>query len=135
MGRSSLTLKFGPVSAAAPGSLYEQIVANVRREVTAGRLAPHEPLPSVRALAAGLMVSVITVKRAYEELQREGIIYGSAGLGTFVSEAGAEQTERINRADTDAAIELAIDNARAEKIDDDELLARMQAALARRREE
>jgi GntR family transcriptional regulator len=90
-------LRFGPISAAAPGPLYEQIVGAVKREVAAGRLQPGEPLPSVRTLAAELVVSIITVKRAYEELEREGILFSRQGLGTFIAESGVEETRRVKR--------------------------------------
>jgi GntR family transcriptional regulator len=80
----------GPISPAAPGTLYQQIVDGLKREVSEGRLRPGEILPSFRALAEDLLVSVITVKRAYEELEREGIIYRRQGLGTFVADRGPE---------------------------------------------
>jgi len=101
-------LRFGPISAAAPGSLYEQIVGAVKREVAAGRLLPGEPLPSVRTLAAELLVSLITVKRAYDELEREGVLYSRQGLGTFVAEAGAEETRRMKRETARAALRQAV---------------------------
>src|ERR1041385_6976791 len=78
-----------PLSAAGPGTLYQQIVDGLKREVSEGRLPAGTPLPSFRQLAEDLLVSVITVKRAYEELEREGIIYRRQGLGTFVAEAAA----------------------------------------------
>lgn len=81
-----------PLSAAGPGTLYQQIIDGLKREVSEGRLAAGAPLPSFRGLAADLMVSVITVKRAYEELEREGIIYRRQGLGTFVSSAAADRS-------------------------------------------
>jgi GntR family transcriptional regulator len=81
-----------PISAAAPGALYQQIVDGLKREVSEGRLAPGTALPSFRGLAEDLLVSVITVKRAYEELEREGIIYRRQGLGTFVSDAAGERS-------------------------------------------
>lgn len=77
-----------PISAAAPGALYEQIVTGMKREISEGRLLPGRALPSFRQLAADLMVSLITVKRAYEELEKEGIIYRRQGMGTFVAEHG-----------------------------------------------
>jgi GntR family transcriptional regulator len=85
-------LAFGPISPAAPGPLYEQVAGAVKREVAAGRLKPGEALPSLRVLAADLMVSLITVKRAYEELEREGIIYRRQGLGTFVADLGHDRS-------------------------------------------
>ncbi|HWY62576.1 MAG TPA: GntR family transcriptional regulator [Rhizomicrobium sp.] len=107
---TSRTLKIGPISPAAEGPLYEQIVAGVKREVAASRLLPGAALPSVRALAAELLVSVITVKRAYEELERGGIIFSRQGLGTFIADAGAEETRRSG---CDAARQHLRDAARA----------------------
>jgi GntR family transcriptional regulator len=85
------------VSPAAAKPLYEQIVEGIKREVSAGRLAPHTPLPSFRALAEDLLVSVITVKRAYEELERDGIIYRKQGLGTFVAESGMAKSREVKQ--------------------------------------
>ena len=82
----------GPISPAAPGTLYQQIVDGLKREVSEGRLKPGVPLPSFRVLAEDMLVSVITVKRAYEELEREGIIYRRQGLGTFVAEQGHDRS-------------------------------------------
>lgn len=82
----------GPISPAASGPLYQQIVDRLKREVSEGRLNPGAPLPSFRQLAEDLLVSVITVKRAYEELEREGIIYRRQGLGTFVAEQGHDRS-------------------------------------------
>jgi GntR family transcriptional regulator len=84
-----------PVSAAAPKPLYEQIVEGIKREISAGRLRPHTPLPSFRALAEDLLVSLITVKRAYEDLECDGIIYRKQGLGTFVSENGVSRSREM----------------------------------------
>ena len=82
----------GPISAAAGGALYQQIIDQVKREISEGRLKPGAPLPSFRLLAEELLVSVITVKRAYEELEREGIIYRRQGLGTFVADRGHDRS-------------------------------------------
>ena len=86
-----------PISSAAPGPLYQQIVDGIKREVSEGRLLPGTPLPSFRVLAEDLMVSLITVKRAYEELERGGIIHCKQGLGTFVSERGVERSREAKR--------------------------------------
>ncbi len=67
-------LLLAPISRAAPGPLYRQIVERVKREVSEGRMEPGTTLPSFRGLAEDLLVSLITVKRAYEELERDGII-------------------------------------------------------------
>jgi GntR family transcriptional regulator len=81
-----------PISAAEPGTLYRQIVEGLTREVSEGRLPAGSALPSFRSLAEELMVSVITVKRAYEELERDGIIYRRQGLGTFVSNTAVNRS-------------------------------------------
>jgi GntR family transcriptional regulator len=83
---SARRLVIPPISAAA-GNLYQQIVDGLRREISEGRLAPGTALPSFRGLAEDLLVSVITVKRAYEELEGEGLIVRRQGLGTFVAES------------------------------------------------
>ena len=92
MSDESPRLFLPPISAAAPGALYDQIVTGLKREISEGRLVPGASLPSFRQLAADLMVSLITVKRAYEELEKEGIIYRRQGLGTSVAEQGADRS-------------------------------------------
>lgn len=92
MSESPSKIYLPPISPAAPGSLYDQIVHGVKREISEGRLLPGSALPSFRQLAADLMVSVITVKRAYEELEKEGIIFRRQGLGTFIAERGADRS-------------------------------------------
>jgi GntR family transcriptional regulator len=86
-----------PISAAAPGTLYQQIVDGLRREISEGRLTPGAALPSFRALAEDLLVSVITVKRAYEDLEREGLIYRRQGLGTFVADAARDRSREVKQ--------------------------------------
>src|ERR1035437_6523106 len=88
----------GAISPAADGALYQQIVDRLKREVSEGRLAPGAALPSFRQLAEDLLVSVITVKRAYEELEREGIIFRRQGLGPFVAELGHDRSGETKRA-------------------------------------
>jgi GntR family transcriptional regulator len=97
-----------PISAAA-GPLYQQIVDGLKREISEGRLLPGAPLPSFRGLAGELAVSVITVKRAYEDLEREGIIYRRQGLGTFVSEVADARSREVK---TERARELFADGVR-----------------------
>ena len=70
--------------------IYEQISSQVRSQIISGVLAAGERLPSIRALAEGLGVSVITTKRAYSDLEAEGLIATVQGKGTFVAETGNE---------------------------------------------
>ena len=95
MSETPRRLLIGPISLATPGPLYRQIVDGLKREVSEGRLQPGAPLPSFRGLAEELLVSVITVKRAYEELERDGIIYRRQGLGTFVAEAAHDRSREV----------------------------------------
>src|SRR5215208_7797332 len=65
--------------------LYLQIMDEVRRAIVVGRLKAEDPLPSVRDLASELVINPRTVSQAYQELEREGIVYVKRGQGTFVS--------------------------------------------------
>jgi GntR family transcriptional regulator len=112
-----------PISPAAEGTLYRQIVDGVKREIAEGRLLPGEALPSFRALAEQLLVSVITVKRAYEELERDGIIYRRRGLGTFVAENGATRSRAVRREQAEELLRRALEDGRDAGLSDDELLA------------
>lgn len=67
-------------------AIYEQIVNQLKNAIVTAELQAGEALPSIRALAADLGVSVITTKRAYEELEKEGLIRSVAGKGFFVCE-------------------------------------------------
>lgn len=66
--------------------IYEQIYSQLKAQIIAGVLSPGEALPSIRALAKDLKISVITTKRAYDELESEGFLYTVAGKGCFVAE-------------------------------------------------
>ena len=65
--------------------IYDQIVAQIKRQILDGSLAEDEALPSIRSLAKDLRISVITTKRAYEELEQEGFIYTMPGKGSYVA--------------------------------------------------
>lgn len=66
--------------------IYEQISSQIKAQIIAGTLSPGEALPSIRALAKDLKISVITTKRAYDELEADGFLYTVAGKGCFVAE-------------------------------------------------
>ncbi|VGO16749.1 HTH-type transcriptional repressor YtrA [Pontiella desulfatans] len=97
MDRKSPAFQIGPITPAASGALYQQVVDGIRREIAAGRLPPETRLPSFRGLAESLMVSLITVKRAYEELEKEGIIYRKQGIGTFVADHGGAKSRESKK--------------------------------------
>jgi GntR family transcriptional regulator len=71
-------------------AIYEQIARQVRAQIISGDLQEGALLPSIRALAHDLQISVITTKRAYEELEREGLIDTVGGKGTFVAAQNPE---------------------------------------------
>ena len=64
--------------------IYEQIKNQIKEHIIAKNLKEGEPLPSIRSLARDLKISVITTKRAYEELEKEGLIYSVAGKGFYI---------------------------------------------------
>lgn len=70
--------------------IYEQICRQIKGAIAAGKLQPGEALPSIRALAKDLRISVITTKRAYEELERDGFITMVPGKGCFVAPRNLE---------------------------------------------
>lgn len=78
------------ISNASEKPIYEQIASQVKNLIMTGQLAEGEALPSMRLLAKELRISVITTKRAYEELERDGFIETAPGRGSFVSKKNME---------------------------------------------
>ena len=70
--------------------IYDQIFTQIKGHILGGELKTDEPLPSIRGLAKDLRISVITTKRAYEELERAGFIYTVPGKGSFVAAKNKE---------------------------------------------
>ncbi|MDE5891863.1 MAG: GntR family transcriptional regulator, partial [Acetatifactor sp.] len=70
--------------------LYEQIEEQIKSQIMAGELAEGDALPSMRVLAKDLKISIITTKRAYEELERDGFIVSVTGKGSFVRGINSE---------------------------------------------
>lgn len=65
--------------------IYNQIINQIKSQILSGELEEREALPSIRGLAKDLQISVITTKRAYDELEREGFIYTMPGKGSYVA--------------------------------------------------
>ncbi|MDE5768974.1 MAG: GntR family transcriptional regulator [Oscillospiraceae bacterium] len=76
--------------------IYEQICTRIKAEIISGSLKEDDPLPSIRNLAKDLRISVITTKRAYDELEREGFIYTIAAKGCFVAPQNTELLREEN---------------------------------------
>ena len=70
--------------------IYDQIFTQIKGHILSGELRPDEALPSIRGLAKDLRISVITTKRAYDELERAGYLYTVPGKGSFVAAKNAE---------------------------------------------
>lgn len=72
-------------------SIYEQIIKSIKNSIVKEEIIPGDMLPSIRALARDLGISVITTKRAYEELEKEDLIYSVQGKGFYVKEPNKEK--------------------------------------------
>ena len=78
------------ISNSSKEPIYEQITEQIKSSILTGELQEGESLPSMRRLAKDLQISVITTKRAYEELEKAGFIYSIVGKGSFVAEQNLE---------------------------------------------
>ena len=76
--------------------IYDQISGQIKAQILSGALSPGDALPSIRGLARDLRISVITTKRAYDELENEGFIYTLPGKGCFVAERSTELLREEN---------------------------------------
>lgn len=102
--------------------IYEQIARQIKAKIVGGELQPGEALPSMRLLAKDLRISVITTKRAYEELEREGFVISQTGRGSFVAPIGVEllREEQLRR--VEAHLEEAAKAAHLGNLGRDEFL-------------
>jgi len=101
------------ISNASQDPIYEQIVRQIRAQILGGELAEGDLLPSIRNLARDLQISVITTKRAYEELEREGFLNTVGGKGTFVAAQNAEFLREKKMKEVEEKLAAAVDQARA----------------------
>lgn len=76
--------------------IYDQIYTQIKNQIISGSLKEDEALPSIRNLAKDLRISVITTKRAYDELEHEGFVYTVAGKGCFVAAKNIELLREEN---------------------------------------
>ncbi len=112
------------VSQTDPRPLYLQIKEQIRHRIAVGELKPGDEIPSIRALAADARVSVITIKRAYLELELEGIIQTRQGRGSFVAE-GVRLEDTLKEQELDQHLEAALRVAALLRLTDDELAQRL----------
>lgn len=90
--------------------IYEQITSQIKAMVISGELKHGDPIPSMRALAKSLHISVITVQRAYEDLQKDGFVETTVGRGSFISAGNKdffqEEQQRIAEEHLQEAAEI-----------------------------
>lgn len=101
--------------------IYEQIKNQIKAQIVAGELKADEDLPGMRTLASDLKVSVITTKRAYNDLEQEGYIYSMPGKGSFVKKLNEEVVRENALAEIEKYFTDAMTVAKAAGIDIDEL--------------
>ena len=108
--------------------MYLQIMEQIRARIAAGDWTPGKELPSIRALAAGLNVSVITVKRAYLDLESEGVIVTRHGKGSFVADVNGLAGE-LKEEQLEGHLAQAAEIGHMLGLTPDDLAARLRRAL------
>jgi GntR family transcriptional regulator len=120
------------ISQADPRPLYLQVKEQLRHRIAVGELPAGAEIPSIRQLAADIRVSVITIKRAYLELELEGVIQTRQGRGSFVAE-NTGLDARLKEQELDQHLGAAVDVAALLNLDADELTARLRSLLRNRK--
>lgn len=92
--------------------IYTQIADQVKEQIMTGALAPGEALPSMRLLARELRISVITTKRAYEDLERDGFLENVPGKGCFVAPQNRELLREAQLRRVEERLTRAVEEAR-----------------------
>jgi GntR family transcriptional regulator len=115
------------ISEADPRPMYLQIKEQIRHRVAVGDWQAGQEIPSIRALAAAVRVSVITVKRAYIELEREGVIETHHGKGSFVAH-GVKLATGIHEQELEEHLAAALHIARLLGLSDEDLISRLRKA-------
>ena len=105
--------------------LYQQIKDQIKDAILKEELVENDPLPSIRAFANDLKVSVLTIRRVYEELEQEGFVISQVGIGTFVSASNIELLRDSRRRLVEQKMQDMIQTAKALDITKAELNAMM----------
>jgi GntR family transcriptional regulator len=114
-----------------PQPMYRQIESQLRDFILAGQLKPGTKLPTIRALADDLSCSVITTKRAYQDLENEGLILTRQGRGTVVAQIPEEKMDARRREAVEAAFSEAVSIGRRAGFTEEELREVLNQALQR----
>ena len=92
--------------------IYEQLMEQIKSEIIYSRLKENEALPSVRTLAGELRISALTVKKAYDNLEEEGLVVTVHGKGSFIAAANQELLMEERRKELEKELEAAVQKAR-----------------------
>lgn len=109
--------------------IYRQIAEQIKAQILSGALQPDTALPSIRNLAKDLRISVITTKRAYDELEQEGFVYTIAGKGCFVAPLNLELVKEENLKKIESHLQEAARLATACQLSGEELLTMLRILL------
>lgn len=109
------------VSNTSEQPLYQQIKNQIRTALMRGELKEGDPLPSIRALATHLSVSVLTIRRVYDDLEREGYVISRAGRGTFVAPCSEDLLRETRLREVEQQALAAVTAARALGVTREEL--------------
>ena len=109
------------ISNSSNDPIYLQIVNQIKAMIMSGELSPGDALPSMRNLAMQMRVSLITTKRAYEELERDGFIETYTGKGSFVKAQNAELLKEESLRQAEEYLQKAVDKAKISGITYNEL--------------
>ena len=102
--------------------IYDQVFSQIKSQIMNGTLTEDEALPSIRNLSKDLRISVITTKRAYDELEREGFVYTIAGKGCFVAPKNLDLLREQNLKLIEEYLEKAIKLASASNLGKEDLI-------------
>ena len=102
--------------------IYEQIFVQIKNLILKGDLSEGDSLPSMRVLAKELRISVITTKRAYEELERNGLIVSLTGKGSFITGTNIDLIKEENLKNIEISIQDIVDNAKTYDLSLNELI-------------
>jgi len=109
------------ISNSSQDPIYEQIVKQIKNMIIRGELAENEMLPSIRSLARDLQISVITTKKAYEELEKDGYIATVQGKGSFVAAQNKELLKEMRLKIVEEKLSEAVDAGRSIELSLDEM--------------
>ena len=117
------------ISNGSPDPIYTQIEQQIKTAIMNGQIKEGDMLPSMRVLAKELRISIITTKRAYEELEKSGFIQTVAGKGCFVAPKNLEFVREMHRKDLESLLAKAAELAKLCDVTDEEMHATLDMFL------